>query len=128
MQIQVNAGNGIDNKETLERWAEGELRQGLSRFAAEITRVEVHLAGGTPDKGGASDKRCTMEARLPRHSALAVTHHASGTDEAFRGALDKLRHLLENKLGRSADHRRRDTIRNSADADDAVPLRDEPAD
>ena len=65
-----------------------------------------------------------MEARLARHSAAAVTHHASGTDEAFRGALDKLRHLLESKLGRIADHRRRDSIRSSA----AEPEPDEPAD
>ena len=55
MQIQVNTGNGIDNKETLERWASEELRQALARFSGDLTRVEVHLAGGTLDKGGASD-------------------------------------------------------------------------
>ncbi|HEY1231217.1 MAG TPA: HPF/RaiA family ribosome-associated protein [Ramlibacter sp.] len=124
MQIQVNTGNGIDNKEALEHWAEGEVRLAMDRFGGDITRIEVHLAGGTPDKGGASDKRCTMEARLPRHSALAVTHHASGTDAAFRGALDKLRHLLDSKLGRAADHRRRDSIRNGEPGSEA----DEPAD
>jgi len=125
MQVQVNASNGIDNKEALERWAESEIQQGLARFAGDITRVEIHLSGGTPDKGGASDKRCVMEARLTRHAALAVTQHASGTDEAFRGALEKLKHLLTNKLGRQADHRARDSIRSST-ALDAEP--DEPAD
>ena len=111
MQIQVNAGNGIDNKETLERWAEGEIRQALDRFGGDSGRNEGHLRSGRPDKGSASDMRCTMEARLPRHGSLAVTQHANGTDSAFRGALDKLRHLLDNKLGRAADHRRRDSIR-----------------
>ncbi|RZI96746.1 MAG: HPF/RaiA family ribosome-associated protein, partial [Variovorax sp.] len=32
MQIQVNASNGIENKETLERWADGEIKSSLARF------------------------------------------------------------------------------------------------
>ena len=106
MQVQVNASNGIDNKETLERWADAEIQQSLSRFAGEITRVEIHLSGETGDKGGASVKRCAMEARLTHHQPLAVTHHAPGTDEAFQGAVDKLKHLLDSKLGRQAGHAR----------------------
>lgn len=113
MQVQVNASNGIDNKEALERWAEGEIKQALARFSGDVTRVEVHLVGGTPDKGGASDKRCVMEARLTRHPPVAVTQHAPGTDEAFRGAAEKLKRLLESKLGRLADHRHRESIRSS---------------
>ena len=118
MQVQVNTSNGIDNKEALERWAEAEIRQALARHGGDITRVEVHLAAGSPDKGGASDKRCVLEARLARHTPVAVTQHAAGTDEAFRGALEKLRHLLENRLGRVADHRRRDSIRSGAEPDE----------
>jgi hypothetical protein len=126
MQVQVNASNGIDNKEALEHWADAEIRQALARFSGEITRVEVHLAGGTPDKGGASDRRCTMEARLTHHQPLAVTHHAPGIDEAFRGAADKLKRLLDSKLGRQADHRARDSIRSSSSSSGGEP--DEPAD
>ena len=118
MQVQVNTSNGIDNKEALERWAEAEIRQALARHGDDITRVEVHLAAGSPDKGGASDKRCVLEARLARHTPVAVTQHAPGTDEAFRGALEKLRHLLENRLGRAADHRRRDSIRSGDEPDE----------
>ena len=126
MQVQINTSNGIDNREALERWAESEIKQALIRFAGDLTRIEVHLAAGSPDKGGASDKRCVMEARLARHTPVAVTQHASGIDEAFRGALEKLKHLLESKLGRVADHRRRDSIR-SSDASGAAPDA-EPAD
>ena len=36
MQIQVNTSNGLENKDTLERWADGEIRQCLSRFAGEV--------------------------------------------------------------------------------------------
>ncbi|MDM0113367.1 HPF/RaiA family ribosome-associated protein [Variovorax sp. J22R133] len=111
MQVQVNASNGIDNKETLEKWADGEIRHALGRFGNDITRVEIHLSGETGDKGGASDKRCTMEARLAQFAPVAVTHHAPGIDEAFRGAADKLKHLLDSKLGRLTDHRARESIR-----------------
>ena len=44
MQIQVNTSNGINNKDALERWADAEIKQHLSRFVEDVTRVEVHLS------------------------------------------------------------------------------------
>ena len=38
MQVQVNTSNGIENKETLERWADEYLNEALARFKQEITR------------------------------------------------------------------------------------------
>ena len=38
MQIQLNTSNGIENKESLDRWADTELRQMLARFADDVTR------------------------------------------------------------------------------------------
>ena len=116
MQIQVNTGNGIENKDTLERWADSEMRQALSRFAADVTRVEIHLSDENHAASGSADKRCTMEARLAGHQPLAVSHHASGLDEAFRGAADKLKRTLESTLGRLYGHRDRDSIRKDGDA------------
>jgi hypothetical protein len=84
MQIQINTSNGIENKDTLERWADAELRQTLARFAVEVT--------------------------------LAVSHHASGLDEAFRGAAEKLKRALDSTLGRLYGHRDRDSIRKDGDA------------
>ena len=104
MQIQVNTSNGITNKDALERWAATEIKQNLGRFVVDVTRVEVHLSGG-------SDKCCVMEARLAHHQPLAVTQHAGSLDEAFRGASDKLKRLIENTLGRLHNHRDRDSIR-----------------
>lgn len=116
MQIQVNTSNGVENKEKLERWADGQLRQSLSRFVDAVTRVEVHLSDENHTKGGGTDKRCVMEARLAHHEPLAVTQHAASLDEAFRGASDKLRRSLDNALGRLYDnHRHRDTIRTAAE-------------
>jgi ribosome-associated translation inhibitor RaiA len=111
MQVQINTSNGIDNKDTLERWADAEVKQQLSRFVADVTRVEVHLSDENHDKAGAGDKCCVMEARLAHHQPLAVTQHASSLDEAFRGAADKLKRLLDNTLGRLNSHRDRDSIR-----------------
>lgn len=118
MQVQVNATNGIENKETLERWADAELKGTLARFAHEVTRVEVHLSDENADNAGGGDKRCVMEARLANHQPLAVTHHAPTQDEAFRGAAAKLKRLLEHTLERVQDTTRRDreSIRKDADA------------
>ena len=116
MQIQLNTSNGIENKDKLVRWAETELKETLSRFADEVTRVEVHLSDENGDKAGASDKRCTMEARLANHQPIAVSNHASTLDEAFRGASGKLKRLIENTLGRLDSHRDRESIRKDVDA------------
>ena len=113
MQIQVNTSNGIENKDTLERWADTEIKQHLSRFVEDVTRVEVHLSDENHDKAGGGDKRCVMEARLAHHQPLAVTQHGNTLDEAFRGAADKLKRIVESTIERARDknHRERDSIR-----------------
>jgi hypothetical protein len=113
MQVQVNTGNGLENKETLERWADEFLNDALARFSQEITRVEVQLTDENNVKNGAADKRCMLEARLNGHEPLAVNHHGETQDIAFRGAAQKLVRLLEHTLGKldRHEHRSRDTIR-----------------
>jgi len=114
MQVQVRASSGIEIREATERWASDALNEGLARFRPEITRIEVYLS---EERQGAAteDTRCAMEARLARHPSLTVSHHAAGVDEAFRGALRKLRHALESVLDRQADHRDRESIRHDLD-------------
>jgi len=111
MQIQVNTGNGVDNKEALERWADAEIKQQLGRFVDDVTRVEVHLSDENHEKAGPAGKCCVMEARLAHHQPLVVTQHATGLDEAFRGAADKLKRLLDHTMGRLNSHRDRESIR-----------------
>jgi len=113
MQIQVNTSNGVENKETLERWANDFLNDALARFRQEITRVEVQLSDENSAPKGASDKRCMLEARLNGHEPLAVNHHAETQDLAFRGAAQKLVRLIEHTLGKldRHEHRARETIR-----------------
>ena len=116
MQIQVNTSNGVENKDALERWANEQIRQSLDRFSADVTRVEMHLSDENHDRSGAGDKRCAMEARVAGHHPVTVTHHAPSTDEAFRGATDKLKRALDSTLGRQDRHRDRESIRKDGDA------------
>lgn len=113
MQVQVNTSNGVENKDTLERWADEHLNDALSRFKQEITRIEVQLSDENGGKGGASQTRCMMEARLNGHEPLAVNHYADNQDLAFRGATQKLERLLDHTLGKldRHEHRARETIR-----------------
>jgi ribosome-associated translation inhibitor RaiA len=117
MHVQVNTSNGIDNKESLERWASDYLNEQLARFSQDITAVEVQMTDENHGAKGASDKRCMLEARLNGHPPVAVKNFAADQDLAFRGATEKLIHALEHTLGKldRKEHRARDTIRRDAD-------------
>ena len=117
MQVQVNANHTIHTGESFERWASAELNESLSRFKADITRIEVHMSDENSDKVSAEHKRCVMEARLAHHEPVAVNHNAPSQDLAFRGATEKLKRLLEHTLDKLRDHRSRDSIRRTSDVD-----------
>jgi hypothetical protein len=114
MQVQVSTDKNIDGREALERWAETELAEKLAHFRADITRIEVHLSENS--KKGEEDRQCVMEARMAAHQPIAVSHHAPGVDEAFRGALAKLKHALDSTTGRDKTHRDRESIRRDIEA------------
>lgn len=119
MHVQVNTSNGIQNKDSLERWAADYLNAHLARFNQDITAIEVQLSDENHGpKGGTSDKRCMMEARLNGHPPVAVKNFGPDQDLAFRGAAEKLIHALEHTLGKldRKEHRARDTIRRDTDA------------
>jgi ribosome-associated translation inhibitor RaiA len=116
MQVQVSTDKNIDGREALERWAAAELEGKLDHHRQDITRIEVHLSDENAGKGGTNDKRCVMEARLVDHPPIAVSHHAPGVDEAFRGAQTKLKHALESALDKRKNHRDRDSIRHESGA------------
>ena len=118
MQVQVNTGNGLANKDTLESWATGFLNDSLGRFRAELTSVQVQLTDEARGKQGPNDMRCMLEARLTGHAPVAVNHNGQNLDEAIRGAAQKLNHALEHTFGKLERHenRTRDTIRKDPDA------------
>ena len=113
MQVQVNTGNGVENKDTLERWATDYLSESLARFRDGLTRVEVQLSDESRGKKSALDMRCMLEARMNGHPPLAVNHNAENMDEAMRGATGKLVKALDHAMGKldRHQHRDRETIR-----------------
>lgn len=117
MQVQVNCGDGLQARETLERWATGFLDDALARFRDDLTRVEVQLSDDAHGKHGAQDLRCTLEARLAAHPPVVVSHFAENMDEAVRGATQKLVKALDHTFGKldRHQHRDRETIRRDPD-------------
>lgn len=114
IKVQVNTSNDIGNKEALERWAGDYLNEHLVRFEQDITSVEVKLSDENhATKGGDTDKRCMMEARVNGRAPIAVTNYGPDQNLAFRGACDKLCKALDHEFGKldRREHRLRDTIR-----------------
>lgn len=102
MQIQINTDHHIEGHEALAAWATGEVKSGLSRFSASVTRVEVHLSDENGHKSGPDGKRCVMEARMQGRQPLAVTHNAQTLYLTVTGATEKLLRLIDSTLGRAA--------------------------
>ena len=111
MQIQVNTDDRVEGREALLKWVEAEVAEKLARFRDRVTRIEVHLTDSSGDKSGVKDKRCVMEARATGLQPLAVSHEAATVADAFGGATEKLKHLLDHSFERSKDRHGRDSIR-----------------
>lgn len=99
MQIEVTTDEHIDGNAELISQVEADVDAALSRHRDWLTRVEVHLADENGGKGGATDKRCTVEARPKGLAPVAASHHAATTEQASRGALQKLGRVLERQAG-----------------------------
>lgn len=100
MQIQINTDDNIEGHDALTAQLEADVRDGLSRFAAQITRVEMHLSDENAAKGGSDDKRCLLEVRPTGQQPMAVTHQAGTLQEASLGALKKMQRKLQSSFGR----------------------------
>jgi ribosome-associated translation inhibitor RaiA len=100
MQIQVNSDSYIHASEEFVREIETDIEQSLSRFAPQITRLEVHLRDEAGLKTGERGKRCLIEARLAGLDPIAASEQAPTHGMAIRGAVDKLETALDRTLGR----------------------------
>ena len=103
MQIQINTDHNIQGREALVERLTGVVGHALRRVADHITRVEVHLSIESGGKGGQSDKRCTMEARLEGLQPVAASDHAGTIDQAIAGASDKLLRAIDGVFGKLRD-------------------------
>ena len=89
----------------------------MARFGQSTPRAALIYQHATQDRDKeiADALNGMIEARLAHHEPLAVNHHAASQDEAFRGASEKLKRVLESTLGKLRDHRSRDSIRREPD-------------
>jgi ribosome-associated translation inhibitor RaiA len=101
MLIKVNTDDNITNSDALKERIEATVRDVLDRFADQLTRVEVHLSDENSDKkGGSSDMRCLLEARLAGLQPVAVSDAAETSEQAVEGAVRKMRRSLDSTLGK----------------------------
>lgn len=107
MQIQINTDHNIQGREALVQRLTGVVENSLRRVSEHITRVEVHLSIESGGKGGQSDKRCTMEARLEGLQSVAVSDHAGTIDQAVNGASDRLLRAVDGVFGKLRDKNHR---------------------
>jgi hypothetical protein len=100
MKIQVNSDKTIDVNADLTRFVEGEVNRALARFAAKLTRVEVHLSDVDNQKTGKADKRCLIEARPVGDQPRSASGMATTTESAVRQTLGKMQRALTTFFGR----------------------------
>ncbi len=104
MRVQINSDNSVQIPQELANRVITTVEAALARFSDQITRIEVHLGDMNAEKGGSTDKRCALEARVAGMRPIAVTHHASSFEHAINGAAGKLQRALDSTLGRLRLH------------------------
>lgn len=103
MFVQIRTDNQIlSDAESNER-LEQRVREKLSRFEKRLTHVEVHIADVNGQKGGAADKRVSLEARPTGHQPIAVHAEAARVDAAVTAAADKANRALDTLFGKLAN-------------------------
>lgn len=104
MQVQINSDRHIQADERLAEFVRDTLKNKLNRFAAHLTRIEVHLSDENSGvKHDGDDKRCLLEARFEGQDPIAVTDNAATVGQAVTGAADKLQRKLSSLVGRLRD-------------------------
>jgi sigma 54 modulation/S30EA-like ribosomal protein len=107
LKIQVNSDKNIAIDTDITSAIAREVNRTLERFAARLTRVEIHLSDVNSDKPGEIDKRCLLEIRPAGRRPIGVTNSAASVDAAVRGALEKARNALSRSFGKEGKPRAR---------------------
>ena len=98
MQTQINAPHE-SLPDPLVDLIERSVDEGLEHYATRLTQVIIHIQDLNAHKGGI-DKRCLIEARPKGLDPLTAEHEDEEITDAFRGALDKLKRVLERRFGK----------------------------
>jgi hypothetical protein len=100
MFVQIRTDNHIKSDAEANARLEEKVRSKLRRFEQRLSHVEVHIADMNGAKGGAGDKRVSLEARANGREPVAVHADAERVDNAVALAADKAARALEHALGK----------------------------
>jgi hypothetical protein len=103
--IQIHTDNQIPSDNDRDTRLEEQIRQRLARFEERITDLEIHVSDVNGPRGGASDLRCTMEARVNGIQPVAVADNGATIDRAILGAAKKAARALDHQLGKLTDRK-----------------------
>ena len=106
MFIQIHADNQVESDSERNARLEEQIRQRMARFEDRITDVKVHVSDVNGPRGGDSDLRCTIEARVSGIPPVAAVDEGDSVDRCVIGAAKKVVRALDHQLGRLNDRRR----------------------
>lgn len=99
MQVLLNADHHTDGRHEMAEHLTTVVKEALSRFGEQITRVEAHLADENSQvKAGPDEIQCTLEARLVGREPVVVKDRASNAHQAIHGAVGKLKRAVATVL------------------------------
>ena len=99
MQVLLNADHHTDGRHEMAQHLTTVVKEALSRFGEQITRVEAHLADENSQvKSGPGEIQCTLEARLVGREPVVVKDRASNAHQAIHGAVGKLKRAVATVL------------------------------
>ena len=94
MQVILHNHDAVHGFESAQEFAEDILRRALKGTSDRLTRVEIWVSDENSHKGGADDKRCSMEAHPKGRKPVGVKNYAAD----IPAAATKLSHALEHEL------------------------------
>jgi len=102
MQIEINAGEGVQVSTALADHVRAKLGPVERKLGEHLTRLEVFFKDVNAGKGG-PDTACTMEAHPRGMAPVAVEAMAEDAYAAAHAAAGKLERALEHRIGRQQD-------------------------
>ena len=106
MQVLLNTDPHVDGRHQMAAHLETVVKDALSRFAGQVTRVEAHLADANSHlKNTPDDIHCTLEARLVGMDPVVVKDQANTAHQAIHGAVAKLKRAITTVVDKHEAHR-----------------------
>ena len=104
MFVQISTDNRLVSDAEANARLEEKVRARLKRFESRLSDVEVHVTDVNGPKGGNSDKRVSLEARVNGHPPVAVHAEAGRVETAVSAAADKAARALDHALSKARSH------------------------